>query len=200
MLSENQLKFVQVENNTAVIDSRVYCRDIIEVHHGDWMRNVLDEYKDQVESRFGVIRFENGKPQKGTQGGRPEKYALLTEAQCNAFLSLSRNSKTIVGKKMDLIADFEEAKTRIRESLERALFAEPDSEAEALKQRITELEAKIGATVSDRLEFPYSSKQLHRDSRIASHSYVVGAIKRDFIEAQDYQIVENELFMTEQLY
>jgi hypothetical protein len=85
-------------------------------------------------------------------------------------------------------------------NLERALLGEINPEMEALKQRVTELEAKIGATISDRLEFPYSSKQLHRDSRIASHSYVVGAIKRDFIEGQDYQIVENELFMTEQMY
>ena len=71
-----------------------------------------------------------------------------------------------------------EVEQKYIESLNRTLLSEPSPEVEVLKQRVTELEAKIGATVSDRLEFPYSSKQLHRDSRIASHSYVMGATRR----------------------
>ncbi len=93
MLAENQLKFVQVENNTAVIDSRIYCRDIIEVDHHDWVNNILKKYQPAVEARFGQVRFENAYVNIPNGGKKETKYALLTEAQCNAFLSLSRNSE-----------------------------------------------------------------------------------------------------------
>jgi hypothetical protein len=201
MLAENQLKYVQVESNTALIDSRVYCRDIIEVHHGDWIQNVVKKHKSSVEAKFGTLRFQNGAVlSHDGVANNTEKYVLLTEAQCNAFLSLSRNSEKIIEKKLDLIADFERAKARIRESLERALLGETNPELEALKQENAQLRQTIGATISDRLEFPYSSKQLQRDSRIVNHSHVVASIKRDFVKDKDYQEVEGQIFITEQLY
>jgi len=37
----HSLRFVQVEADTAYIDSRVYCRQVIQVDHADWMRDTL---------------------------------------------------------------------------------------------------------------------------------------------------------------
>ncbi len=74
MLAENQLKFVQVENNTAVIDSRIYCHDIIEVHHSDWMQNVVKKHQSSVETRFGLLRFENGYVNTPNSGKKETKY------------------------------------------------------------------------------------------------------------------------------
>ncbi|MBW4666513.1 MAG: hypothetical protein KME60_03455 [Cyanomargarita calcarea GSE-NOS-MK-12-04C] len=112
------LQYVQVESDVALIDSRVYCRDIIEVEHRFWFSDTLKKYQPLIESRFGIVRFETSLSGKV---GMPEKYALLTEPQCNLLLALSRNIGKVAEKKADLIADFEAAKQQIRASLERSL-------------------------------------------------------------------------------
>jgi phage regulator Rha-like protein len=116
------LQYVQVESDVALIDSRVYCRDIIEVDHGNWLTDTLDKHKIQVELRFGAIRFETDVlKHESYKGSTRQKYALLTEAQSNAFLVLSKNTAKVRHKKLQLIADFEAAKQQIRASLERSL-------------------------------------------------------------------------------
>ena len=60
MTNPNTLEFVQIINDVASIDSRVYCRDIIQVDHGDWMSNVIKKWQSLIEQRFGQLRFENG--------------------------------------------------------------------------------------------------------------------------------------------
>jgi hypothetical protein len=197
------LHYVQIENALAVIDSRVYCRDIIEVNHGDWVKNILEEHKESVETRFGVIRFENGKPIKGSLGGRPEKYALLTESQCNAFLVLSRNSRKVLEKKLDLIADFEAAKQQIRQQLERSLLAEPsdrDLLIQALndaKNEVLKLQQKLEQSQLDHQAFCFSSKFLHQVSGIVSFYQVKNAILQDFVEGRDWVMLDNDIYLNE---
>ena len=50
----------RLEIDIVYIDTRVYCRNVINVDHGDWFKNTLEEYKVVLEKRFGSIRFQNG--------------------------------------------------------------------------------------------------------------------------------------------
>ena len=92
---------------------------MIEVDHGDWRRDTLKKYQDVIESRFGKIRFETT-PVLSLLGvaNNTQNYALLTEAQCNACLVLSKNLVKTIPAKMQLVADFERAKAALRSQLE----------------------------------------------------------------------------------
>ncbi len=134
--------------------------------------------------------------------GSPE-YAALSKAEviylsCDGYDHFCMLSDTPEGREER--KRFIEYKKAYLASLERALLSAASSEVEALKEENAQLRQTIGATISDRLEFPYSSKQLQRDSRIVNHSHVVASIKRDFVKDKDYQEVEGQIFITEQLY
>jgi hypothetical protein len=135
---DQKLLFVQVKSDAAYIDSRVYCRDVIQVDHADWFSNVLKKYQSHVESRFGSIRFENGSKTgvSGKANPKPQLYAMLTEAQCNAFLTFSRNSSKVAEAKLDLIADFERAKALVRSQLEQQLLAQPQKQVADLENAL----------------------------------------------------------------
>jgi hypothetical protein len=85
----------------------------------------LYKHQAKIEQRFGVFRFENGKPQNDVRGGRPTKYALMNRGQTNALLTLSNNDEATVEEKLQLIADFEDALKWRTEYLERSLAANP---------------------------------------------------------------------------
>lgn len=118
------LQYVEINSNLVYIDTRIYCRDVINVDHGNWLSDILEEYRYLVEARFGAIRFETDvlKHEK-YKGSTRQKYALLTEPQCNAYLVFSRNTGNVAQKKLDLIEDFEKAKQLLKEQLERSLNA-----------------------------------------------------------------------------
>jgi hypothetical protein len=63
---DQKLHYVQVEADTAYIDSRVYCRDVIQVVHKDWLNDTLREHQETIEELFGVVRFETAKPPEGS--------------------------------------------------------------------------------------------------------------------------------------
>src|ERR1700692_3214374 len=73
------------------VDSRVLAQHLGNTHKH--VRESLTDYADDF-AEFGVLRFETAKPPKGTDGGRPEQYALLNEDQCYLLLAYSRNSVT----------------------------------------------------------------------------------------------------------
>lgn len=213
ILSDNSalFQFVQVESDAVYIDSRVYCREVIEVDHAAWVQNVLKKYQTVIESRFGDIYFKNGDGIRRPQGGgAQEVYALLTEPQCNFALSLSRNSPNIVERKADLIADFERAKTALRSQLEAQFNREPAQEDSAKIVELTDLlkdwEAKY-KQVYDRMQyhqaramgndmlvrlkdkpeaFSEDSELLWLISGIASKSYFVGRCREDLEYGVDY--------------
>jgi hypothetical protein len=112
------LQFVQVDAAVPLIDSRVYCREVIQVNHGDWLSDTLYKHLAAIEKEFGQVRFETDYVNIPNGGRKTTKYALLTEAQCNACLVLSRNSKKTIEAKLQLIADFERAKSILRSQLE----------------------------------------------------------------------------------
>lgn len=111
---DQNLRYVQVEANTAYIDSRVYCQEVIEVHHGDWLQNVLRKHQTVIEQYFGTLRFENGAVlSKNGVLNNTEVYALLTEPQVNFALALSRNTSKTMQRKAELITDHKSRPTTI---------------------------------------------------------------------------------------
>jgi hypothetical protein len=167
----SSLRYVEMQADTAYIDSRVYCSQIIKVNHSDWMHNVIRKHQLVIESRFGHLRFENGDGVKRPQGGgKQEVYVLLTEPQCNFALSLSRNTSEVVERKADLIADFERAKQFVRSQLTQQL---------ATTQTAAQL--KTALTI-----FPNTLEKLWKTSGIVNKSQVKKAILRDFVEERDY--------------
>lgn len=103
------IELIIIENNIALADSRVVAEEL-GVQHGDFFSNIIRKYQEEVENDFGVIRFENGKPLRGSLGGRPERYALLTETQVNTYMAYSRNTDKARACKRKLVKAFDEAK------------------------------------------------------------------------------------------
>ena len=119
------LQYVEIQSEQVLIDSRVYCQDIIQVIHSDWLSDTLQKHQSIVEEEFGAIRFETDAVKiEGQRGVKHLKYALLTEGQCNAFLVLSKNLKKTMAAKIQLVADFEKAKKLLEDNLERQ-FLQP---------------------------------------------------------------------------
>lgn len=96
-----------------VVDSRLIAQQL-GIEHESFIRN-LKKYQTRIESRFGVIRFEIGKPAVGSKGGRPQDYALLTEPQATGLMTLSKNTEQVVECKLELVEAFEKAKQVIKE-------------------------------------------------------------------------------------
>lgn len=100
------------QNGNLVVDSRIVA-DQLGVNHSDWFRNIIKKYETQIEKGFGVIRFENGKPESNSKGGRPEKFAWLTEDQCLFVMTLSRNTDQVIECKINLVKAFAEARKQL---------------------------------------------------------------------------------------
>ena len=58
----------------------------------------------------GVLLFENAKPIKGSEGGRPEKIYLLNKQHCEFIALLSRNTDPVVKFKSWIVDKFNELK------------------------------------------------------------------------------------------
>lgn len=123
-MTTQTLQYVEIQSEQVLIDSRVYCRDVIQVDHSDWFTDTLLKHQTLVESYLEeFIRFETDKIHNDVKCGRPIKYALLTENQCNAFLVLSKNLEKTKQAKLQLVADFKKAKEMLTEHLERQFQA-----------------------------------------------------------------------------
>lgn len=96
------------------VDSRLIAQKL-SIRHETFYETLLN-YQTQVEQAFGVLRFETGKPPRGSKGGRPSKYALLSEDQATFVMTLSRNSPEVVQCKIDLVQAFSRAKELLRQA------------------------------------------------------------------------------------
>jgi anti-repressor protein len=63
-----------------VVDSRLVA-DQLGIQHRSFFQKVILKYQPEIEEDWGVIRFQIAKPSLGSSGGRPERYALLSEQQ-----------------------------------------------------------------------------------------------------------------------
>jgi hypothetical protein len=169
------LQFVQIVDSIAVIDSRVYCEKIIEVKHSDWMQNIVEPYRSEIEQEFGIFRFANGEIDGR---GRPEKYLLATEDQISALLVFSRNTAKVRKQKLALIRELSEARKFIRQRLER----------------------QLSLTVSDVPGYTHTLDTLWKDSGIVNRWQVKQAVTRDFVEGKHYYIENGVMQITETCY
>lgn len=97
-----ELIVVQVEGESR-IDSRVIALRI-DVQHESIIKTIR-EYEDDL-STFGVIRWEIGKPSKGSVGGRPTQYALLNKDQFGALMMYVRVTPLVRTFRMDVYKKF----------------------------------------------------------------------------------------------
>lgn len=177
----SSLRYVEMQADATYIDSRVYCREIIQVEHTPWVRDTLKCHQETIEKFFGVLEFKTQQPLKGSQGGRPEVYVLLTESQANFALTLSRNTTKTMQRKAELIADFERAKQFVRSQLTQQL---------ATTETANQLKSALNS-------FPNTLDRLWKVSGIVSKYQVKQAVLRDFVEERDYIWADNILCMND---
>ncbi|SSY70124.1 Rha family transcriptional regulator [Alysiella crassa] len=94
----------------SLIDSRQMA-EMLGIQHESFIKNISEH--ESALSELGVFRFEIGKPQKGSKGGRPETYALLNENQAFFAVTLSRNTPQAVKAKLLLVKAFAAARNLI---------------------------------------------------------------------------------------
>lgn len=112
IVAEKNAISVEQHGESLVVDSRLVAEEL-GIDHESFMRT-LRKYETRIEQRFGVIRFEIGKPPEGSQGGRPEKFAWLTEDQSLFLMTLSRNTDRVVECKANLVEAFSKARQVIK--------------------------------------------------------------------------------------
>jgi hypothetical protein len=170
------LRYVQADTDIAYVDSRVYCAEIIEVDHHDWMNNVLKKYLAIIEQYFGTVRFKNAPVlSKNGVANNTEIYALLTEDQSAFSLTLSRNTVKTMQRKAELIAEFAAAKA----------------------YRRTQLEAQFTAPSHTAPTFNYPVAQLKAIANYCTLAYTKAAIRRDYVEGLHFVMVGREMMLSE---
>ena len=147
------------------------------VSHESFIKTIR-KYETKIEQRFGVIRFEIGKPSEGSLGGRPEKYALLTESQATTIMTFSRNTDQVVECKLNLVTAFERAKSVIKTVI-------PQQSA-----RIQELELELSLAKEIN-----ASKRLDSDMLTMHGKETVLALR-----GMSDQVVKSEVLVTERLF
>ena len=99
---------VERQGEALVVDSRLIAESL-GIEHESFVRTIK-KHETKIEERFGVIRFEIGKPPEGSLGGRPEKFAWLTEDQSMFLMTLSRNTDQVIDCKANLVEAFSKAR------------------------------------------------------------------------------------------
>jgi phage regulator Rha-like protein len=87
----------------ARVDSRILAGEMGNQHES--VIKLVDDYQADFEE-FGVVRFQIGKPPKGSRGGRPERFAMLNEDQAYLLLTFSRNTAKARRLKVNLVKAF----------------------------------------------------------------------------------------------
>jgi phage regulator Rha-like protein len=99
-----------------VVDSRLVA-DQLGIQHRSFFQKVILKYQQDIEEDWGVVRFQIAKLSQSARGGRPERYALLTEQQAYLVLTYSKNTSQSRQCKRQLVKAFDKAKKVIQETL-----------------------------------------------------------------------------------
>ena len=111
--SMNDFKITVLESQTLVADSREIAKEL-GIDHQNLIQTVRT-HQTAIETNFGVCLFETDKPLKGSLGGKPTIYCLLTEDQFIFIVTLSRNTVKVVQVKARLVKAFSLAKQALKE-------------------------------------------------------------------------------------
>lgn len=103
---DTRLELVNFKDGPRV-DSRDLAWHFGKDHHD--LFELVKTYRADFEE-IGVVRFQTEKPLPGSKGGRPERFALLTEDQAYLLLTYSRNTAQARALKIRLIQAFGEAR------------------------------------------------------------------------------------------
>lgn len=101
-------QIIVIENNVPLADSRQIAQQL-GVKHENFFGLIAD-HQEEIEDAFEVIRFETALPPKGSKGGQPQKYALLTETQTYVLVTYAKNTDQARACKRMLVKAFAEAK------------------------------------------------------------------------------------------
>jgi phage regulator Rha-like protein len=76
------------------------------------MMQLISDHQSTIE-QLGVLSFQNAKPIKGTNGGRPERLVYLNEDQCYMLLTLTRNTAQAIQAKLTMVKAFKTAREQL---------------------------------------------------------------------------------------
>jgi phage regulator Rha-like protein len=111
----NNLAVIE-SNGILVVDSRLVA-DQLGIQHRSFFQKVILKYQQDIEEDWGVVRFQIAKLSQSARGGRPERYALLTEQQAYLVLTYSKNTLQARQCKRQLVKAFDKAKKIIQETI-----------------------------------------------------------------------------------
>lgn len=124
------------EDGEPTTTSLIIARETGNQHQS--VRELIEGNKDDFEE-FGVLRFETGKP--SSQGGRPQKWAVLNEPQSTLLMTYLRNSDVVRDFKKRLVHAF----TELRRAASAHRFIVPQTLPDALRAYAQEVEAREAA-------------------------------------------------------
>jgi phage regulator Rha-like protein len=104
------------QDGILVVDSRLVA-DLLGIQHRSFFQKVILKYQQDIEEDWGVLRFQIAKLSQSSRGGRPERYALLTEQQAYLVLTYSKNTPQSRQCKRQLVKAFDKAKKVIQETI-----------------------------------------------------------------------------------
>lgn len=111
-----QITITQIEGQL-VVDSRIIAEQLGNDHHN--VMAMIYKFQTKLENKFGTILFETEVASRANPN--PVKYALLTEDQILAILSLSRNTDRVVDLKFELVEKFSAQKKLLEDSIDKEL-------------------------------------------------------------------------------
>ena len=126
-------------NGVLLVDSRLLAQEL-GIQHRSFYQKLILKYQKEIEEDWGFLRFQIAKIAEGSQRGRPEKYALLTEQQSYLVLTYSKNTVQARQCKRNLVKAFDEAKKLIKE-----VIPAQAQEIEKLKLELELAKAQQGA-------------------------------------------------------
>ncbi|GAB7563030.1 hypothetical protein LG202_10690 [Methylobacillus methanolivorans] len=192
-MNHQPLIHIQVKSEPR-IDSRLIADSLGVKHQNTY--GLIKDYKGDFE-QLGVIRFQTGKPPKGSAGGRPEHYAMLNEDQAYLLLVYSRNTVKVRAIKVKLVQAFRDARKALESHQTEYLpgyhamhdeLAHLDANSRHIHMNFNRLVNKavgIGSGERNSLPFPHKSMLVAAQFIAASAAHTASNSKEAYQKAKD---------------